>query len=327
MLNRINRLFMACVAAASLISASGQAPAQEYPARNIELVVPFPAGSTTDVVMRLMLEPLSAILGKPIILNHVTGGVGVAGTERIARQPADGYTLGAASSSHPSLPYLLAEFKLDPIRDFTPICMFGRQPIVALINPAFPAQNLKEFLTQVRANPGKYNYGIGGGQAELDFGSMAKLANVNMVGVRYRGGPQLITGVLGNEVHIMVTGFASAKPMMDSGRLRAIAISSGETFPGLAGIENLPLMSDEIPGYRGSSAWWGLMGPAGMPEPIVRKISDACTIALRAEPLKAKMKELLILPANGNTAELRDRFISDVENTKRQVQQTGVTPR
>ncbi len=326
-----HRLRAAALKAAVSICAglviSQAAIAQDYPNKSIELVVPYPAGSTTDVVMRLFIEPLSASLGKPLVMNHIPGAGGIIGTERIAKQKPDGYTLGAASSAHPSLPFLLAEFKLDPVKDFTPICMFGRQPIVALINPTFPAQTAKEFIAQVRANPGKYNYAVHSGQVELDFGSMAKLGNLSMVGVQYRGGPQAIAGVLGNEVHIMITGFASAKPLMDSGRMRAIAISSGETFAGLGGVDNLPQMSEEIAGYRGSSAWWGLIGPPGLPDAVVQKVSEACNTALRSESIRSRMRELLILPATGAPNELRDRITGDVENTRKQVAQTGVKPR
>ncbi|MDP3138108.1 MAG: tripartite tricarboxylate transporter substrate binding protein [Burkholderiaceae bacterium] len=301
--------------------------AQTFPAKPIELIVPTPAGSSTDIVTRLISEPLAAKLGVSLVPLNAAGADGIVGTERIARSAPDGYTLGVVNSTHPSLPFLYSNFKLDPVKDFTPICMFGRSAILALVNASFPAKNAKEFVALVRANPGKYNYAVHSGQIELDFGSMAKLADLKMVPISYRGGAQAGVALLSNEVHLYATGIVSAIPFLKSGQMRAIAVSSGERFPGLDITETLPLLSEEIPGYRGSSAWFGLIGPAGMPEAVVKKIGDACHEAVNSEKVLARFKDLYLLPARGGSAEMRDRIIADVDNTRKQVQQTGVKPR
>jgi tripartite-type tricarboxylate transporter receptor subunit TctC len=319
--------FNAVLGAVITLGVAQGALAQAFPSKTIELIVPTPAGSSTDIVTRIISEPLAVKLGVAMVPLNASGADGIVGTERIARSAPDGYTLGVVNSTHPALPFLYASFKLDPVRDFTPICMFGRSAILALVNSSFPARNAKEFVAQVRANPGKFNYAVHSGQIELDFGSMAKLADLNIVPITYRGGAQAAVALLANEVQLFATGIVSAIPYMKSGQMRAIAVSSAETFPGLDITEGLPLLSDEIPGYRGSSAWFGLIGPAGMPEPIVKKIADACDEVVHSEKVLARFKDLYLLPARGGSAEMKNRIVADVENTRKEAQLTGVKPR
>ncbi len=320
-------ILAATILMGAALSTADRAVAQEYPTKNIELIVPYGAGSSTDTVLRVVLDALSTSLGKQLVPTYVPGAGGAIGGERIARQTPDGYNIGIVASPHASFMFLRADNKADPVKDYTPICMIGRQPIVAIINPAFPAKNLKEFIAMARANPGKYNFVNHAGTVEMEFGAMIKLANLKMVGVPYRGGSQGVAGLLGNEVHIMATGAASAKPLMDAGRVRAIAITSSETFPGLVGFEHLPLMSEEVKGFKGNAAWYGLVGPAELPAPIVQKISDACVAALRNDQVKERLAKLTVVPAGGTPSELQDRIANDVNNMRVQVELTGIKPR
>jgi tripartite-type tricarboxylate transporter receptor subunit TctC len=311
--------------AAGLVLPQG-ATAQAYPDKLIRVIVPNGPGGGTDVVGRLVGGKMSEALGVPFIFVNEGGAEGVIGTDKIAKSPADGYTIGVASSSLPSLPFLYSSFKLDPVRDFTPICLFGRTPILAMVGGSSPAKTAKEFIAQVRSNPGKLNYAVHSAQVALDFGSMAKLGNLDIVAVPYRGSPQAFTAMFVNEVQLMETGIQSAVPYLKSGQMRAIAVVSGEKFPGLDLIDGLPLLSDEIPGFRGSTGWWGLVGPPGMPEPIVKKLSDACGAAIRTEQVLERFKGMYIVPARGGVAEMKDRIALDYENTRRQVEQTGIKP-
>ncbi|MDP3316655.1 MAG: tripartite tricarboxylate transporter substrate binding protein, partial [Devosia sp.] len=303
------------------------ATAQAYPDKPIRVIVPNGPGGGTDLVGRLVGAKMSEALGVPLVFTNEGGAEGVIGTDKIAKSPPDGYNIGVASSSHPSLPFLFSTFKLDPVRDFTPICLFGRTPILAMVSGSSQARTAKEFIAQVRSNPGKFNYAVHSAQVALDFGSMAKLGNLGIVAVPYRSSPQAFNAMLANEVHLMATGIQSAVPYLKSGQMRAIAVSSGEKFPGLDLIEGLPLLSDEIPGFRGSTGWWGLIGPPGMPEAIVKKLSDACGVAVRTEQVLERFKTMYVVPASGGVAEMRDRITLDYENTRRQVEQTGMKPR
>ena len=320
-------ILSAAILLGAALSTADRAVAQEYPTRNIEVIVPYGAGSSTDTVLRVVLDSLSTSLGKQLVPTYVPGAGGAIGGERIARQTPDGYTIGIVAAPHASFMFLRADNKADPVKDYTPICMIGRQPIVAVINPSFPAKNLKEFLAEVRASPGKFNFVNHAGTIEMEFLAILKLTNLNMVMVPYKGGSEGLAGLLANEVHIMATGAASAKPLMDAGRVRAIAITSSETFPGLVGFEHLPLLSDEVKEFKGNAAWFGLLGPAGLPAPIVQKISSACVTSLQVGQVRERLARLVVLPASGTPGELRNRIASDIENMRVQVQLTGIKPR
>jgi tripartite-type tricarboxylate transporter receptor subunit TctC len=273
----------------------------------------------------VIAQQMSQLLGQAIVIENVGGAGGAVGTERMARQEPNGYTLGAATSSHPSLPFLVSTFKLDPANDFTPICLYGRGPVVMLVNPTLPIKNVAEFISYVKANPGKLNYAVHSGQVELDAGYLAKMGHLDMMAIPYRGGPQAVTAVIANEAQMMMLGLAAAKPYMDSGQMRAIGISSGQSYPGLVDLPEIGKTG--LPGYEGSSAWVGLMGPPKLPADVQKTLSDACQKVLRSETTAKAMIQFGMLVADGSPDEL-DRLIrSDYSLFKKQADLTGVSPK
>lgn len=319
------RRYAPAMAALCLSTLAGQpmALAQEYPTKPVDLIITFPAGGSTDVIGRVMADRMGGILGQQFVVQNVEGASGAVGFDQLSRAPADGYTLGVAPTAFASLPFVNASFTLNPSEDFTDICLFGEGPTVALVNKDFPAKTLEEFLEYVRANPGSVNYSAHGGDSDLNVGLLVDMADLDMVPVKYRGGAPAIQAMMSNDIQLILLSMLSAQPYIESGDLVPIAIASDKTHPSLPGV---PTIDTQVPGYKASSVWFGLIGPAGVPEPIVQELADACATAVADPEVQAQLEKLGIVPSGGGPAEMGAIIDSNIEGFERAAEATGIEP-
>ena len=298
------RLFIVKLALLSTcLSISLLAYPQTYPNKPIRIIVPFAPGGSTDIIARSMADPLSKQLGQPVIVENKAGGGGSVGALEVMRAPKDGYTLGIATvSTTASNPAINAKIGYDPLKDFTAITNIAATPNVIVVNPSFPARDYKTFMEVIKKNPGKYSYassgtgGIGHMQTEL----FKSLTGSFIVHIPYRGaGPGLIDVVAG-QVPIMFDNLPSALPFIKDGRLIAIVVAAPKR---LAQLPNVPTFAEVGLAPANRMAYYGLLGPAGLPKDVVDKIYAAAQKSILDPAVRKRIEETgSIINVNGPEA-------------------------
>src|SRR5213082_2472291 len=253
----------------------------QYPAKPIHLIVPFPPGGGNDTVARAIAQEISPELGQPVVIDNRPGAGGSVGAELAAKSPPDGYTLFLAGvGSHAVNPNLHARLAYDPVRDFTPITLVASAPSVLVVNPAVPARTVAEFTAYARANPGKLNYASNGNgsAAQLAAAMYEYMAGVKMVHVPYKCMAPAMTYLLSGEVQLMFGTVVALVPHIQSGKLRAIAVTSRKRS---ALLPDVPTLAESgLSDYQAGS-WYGVMAPAGTPREIVARLHGAIARALK----------------------------------------------
>jgi len=303
--------------------AHGQAAATPYPERAVRIVVPFPAGGATDIVARLVAERLSAAWKQPVVIENVAGATGAIGSAQVARAPRDGYTLlTGVGTTTAILKVLKPKLAFDPINDFAPASLITTFPNILVVRPDFPAQNVKELIDAVKANPGKFTFASSG------FGSSIHLAaelfklttKADIVHVPFTGSTPAITALLGGHVDMIFDTMPSIWPTVQSGKLRALGLASLQRT---VAAPNLPAIAETLPGFDVTS-WEGILAPAGTPVAIVTKIADAIR-RIAAEPEFVKRLLDLGAVATSNTPQEFSAFINnDYAKWQRVVRDAGI---
>ncbi len=289
--------FTAGLAALTLTQRSAAAD-DAYPARSIRLIVPFNAGGAADVVARLVGESVSRRLGQSVIIENRPGATGATGSLAVARSTPDGYSiLMAVMSSHAVLPATKKDPAFDPIKDFTPVVRVGNSVQTLVVRKSFPATNLKEFLGYARANPGKVTYASSGLASFPWLGAklIERAAGVQMLHVPFPGDGPAMNAVLSGHVDMLFT--PSAKSYVDGGLVTALGVASRERMPTTA---DWPTLDESgLPGFTLVS-WVGIMGPAGMPKPIVDKLNQAVNEALAEPQIRQRLEQIGYQVAGGS---------------------------
>jgi tripartite-type tricarboxylate transporter receptor subunit TctC len=281
---------------------SSQVYAQNYPSKPIRLVVPFAAGGTTDLMARIVAEPLGKLLGQTVVVDNKAGGGGVLGAAEVARAAADGYTLGlATASSNATNPAINPKVPYDPLRDFSPIINMAATPNVLAINPAFPAKDFAGLLAELRRKPGQYDYASSGtgGIGHLQMELFKNLTKTFIVHIPYSGGGPALRDTLGGQVMIIFDNLPSALPHIKDKRLIAMAVATPERLPELPGVPTFKELGLE-PVNR--PAFYGIYGPKGMPKELVQKLNAALLKVLQ-DPAVIKRIEATGSKVIGNTPE------------------------
>jgi len=273
--------------AAVAASAAVQTPA--YPSKPIRLVVPFTPGGSTDILARAIGQELTRAWSQSVIVYNVPGAGGAIGADKVAKAPADGYTLlmghigtlAVNPSLYPKLPY-------NPLKDFTPVAGVARVPNVLVVHPSVPAKDVRELVALAKAKPGLLNYGSGGN------GSAANLATeyfklqtgVSMVHIPYKGTVPAVTDLIGGQIQVLFTGAPAVIGHVKSGQLRALAVSSPKRLDALP---DLPTVAQS--GYKDFEAdqWYGVVAPAGTPREVISKLNAQINAALNTPELKARL--------------------------------------
>ncbi len=296
----MNKLCALFVVGCSLLCP--QVMAQTYPSKPIRLIVPFAAGGTTDLMARIVAEPLGKLLGQAVVVDNKAGGGGVIGAAELARAPADGYTLGLATASSTSTnPAINPKVPYDPLKDFSPIINMAATPNVLAVNPAFPAKDFAGLLAELRAKRGYYDYASSGtgGIGHLQMELFKNLTQTFIVHIPYSGGGPALRDTVGGQVMIIFDNLPSALPHIKDKRLLAMAVAAPERLPDLPGVPTFKELGLE-PVNR--PAFYGIYGPKAMPKALVQKLHAALLKVLQ-DPAVIKRIEATGSKVIGNTPE------------------------
>ncbi|EYC50626.1 ABC transporter substrate-binding protein [Hylemonella gracilis str. Niagara R] len=325
MLRRSFVTALSCAAALAALAYGPVAQAQAWPAKPVNLQVPFAPGGTTDIIARVISEPLGRELGQAVVVLNKAGGGGVVGATELARATPDGYLIGMATvSTTAANPAINTKIQYNPLTDFVPIVNIAATPNVIMVHPSFPAKDFKGFVEEIKKNPGKYSYassgtgGIGHLQTEL-FKSQSGL---DIVHIPYTGAGPALNDIVAGHVPIMFDNLPSALPHILGGRLVAIAVASPQR---VASLPNVPTFKEV--GFEGVNrpAYYGLLAPKGTPVAIVNKINAATLKALQDPAVRKRIEDTGSFVIGNTPAQFADQIKAELAVYKKVVETQKLT--
>lgn len=303
------------------------AHAQErYPARPITIVVPFPPGASTDLVGRPLGRRLSESLGVPVVIENRAGAGGMLGSEYVARQRPDGYTLEIVlNATHGLISLFNRNVPYDPFRDFTYVVLAASAPTAFMAHPSVPARNMAELLTYARANRENLQVGSSGVGSHHHLGTelLRQRTGLPFVHVPFRGGGEAMTSLVGGHVPLAFGTLSTALEAARNGQIRILGLMDAERA---AVAPDIPTISETLEGYSAPSVLVGVVGPAGLPAPIVARLNTAINEALVEGEVRKRLLELGVQPLGGTPEAFRARFSEDLERFRAIVDAAGIRP-
>jgi len=297
-----------------------------WPDRPIHLIVPFPAGSSSDIVARVVAKGLSERLGQQLVVENRPGASGNVGTEVVARAAADGYTLGLANTStHTLSPSLVAHPTYDPLKDFAPISMIGASPFVLAIYPGLAARNVEELIAKAKAAPGKLTFASAGPATLANLAGVlfAKMAKIELTPVSYRGTEQEVLDVIEGRVDMQFGTIPPSLNLINAGKLRAIAVTGATRSPIL---KDVPTIAESgLPGYE-SVLWQALYAPAGTPAPIVTRLNSEVNAILKDAAVMQTFAKMGVEPQPSTPQQLADRIAAETKKWHEVIVAAGIKP-
>jgi len=292
--------------------------AEKYPSRPVRLIAPFAPGGGTDISARILAEGLGKALGETVVVDNRPGAGSVLGTEIAAKASPDGYTLLLGNISMAFNAALYRKLPYDTLRDFIPISLVTDQPNILVAHPSLPAKTFKEFVALARAQPGKLTYGsagVGSG-THLAMELLLMSQSMSLVHVPYKGTGPVLTALLGNQISVFFSTFASALPHVKADRLRAFAVTSTKRAKPLP---EVPTVAESgVPGYE-YSTWYGLLSPAGVPRAIVDQLNQATLAVLKTPEIEQRCVSQGLDPIPSSSARFATYLKSETEKWTRVV--------
>jgi len=313
-----------CFALVLLLLMPGVARAESYPDRPVRMIVPFPPGGGVDLITRFTTDILSQALGQPFVVENRPGAGANLGAELLAHAAPDGYTIGTMTiGTHGINPALYTHLPFDPIRDFTPITMLVVQPDVMVVPPSLGVHTVGEFIALAKAKPGQLNVGSSGNGTSLHMCAelFKQRTGIDLVHVPYKGAGPLMPDLLAGRVHVVFNNLPTAMPLIRSGQLVALAVTTRERWPLLPEVPTL----DEagVPDFDVAS-WYALMGPAGMPRDRVMALNRALVEGLKRPDITAKLLEMGTRAEPGTPEQLAAVVESEIKRWAPVVKATGL---
>jgi tripartite-type tricarboxylate transporter receptor subunit TctC len=295
--------------AIALLCVCTTAQPQSYPTKPVRLVVPFAPGGSTDIIARVLGQKLNEMWGQPVLVDNRAGGSTVIGTEIVAKAPPDGHTLLVTPAPFTIVPSLMQKLPYDPQKDFEPITLINTTPLVVVVHPAVPAKSIRELIALAKARPGTLNYGSSGsgGSNHLAGELFNAMAAVKMVHVPYKGNAPALTDLAGGHVDVVFNGLTSALPLIKSGKLRALGMTSLNRS---AALPDVPTLDEAgLKGFQ-AVAWNGLTAPARTPKSVIDRINADVLKVVRSAELVEKLKAEGSDPV-GSSVDRYARFLRD----------------
>jgi tripartite-type tricarboxylate transporter receptor subunit TctC len=320
-MNRRKAVIALTVLGAAPFGALSQTP--DYPGKTIRFVVPFAPGGGTDIMARLIGQKLGDAWGKPVIVENKPGANGFIGSEYVAKQPADGYTLLIAiASTHAIAQHLYPKLPFDPFKDFVPITQISLTPIVMLVNASVPARNIKELIEYAKASGG-LSYGtFGTGSSAHLYGEMLnQLTRANLMPVAYKGEALALQDLLGGQIPAAILSIAAVKAQIAAGKARPLAVTGSKRCQALP---DVPTFLES--GYPGLEVigWWAVFAPAGTPKPIVERLSSRIAAIVHLPDVSARLIDLGADPAGNTPEEFAINWRSDAARFGEIIRRTNI---
>src|SRR5882672_7373173 len=299
------------LAAAVTLGVSPVALAQQYPAKPVRIVVPFAPGGGSDFIARFMAQRLTETLGSQVIVENKPGAGGVLGIEAGIKSAPDGYTLTLIASSYTVNPAIY-KLSFDPLNDITPIIQMSQGPLLVVVRPALPVKTVRELIALAKSKPGQINFASSGQGSVIHLATelFDSMAGINMNHIPYKGTGPALTDTIGGQTDIFFSSTATAMPHVQAGKLRAIAVTTAKRIPVLP---NVPTVAESgVPGYD-VTLWHGLIGPKGMPRPVVERINGEVTKALVAKETAVQLQNDGVAPAGGTPEQFLAQIKKEIE--------------
>lgn len=314
-----------CIAACAGLAGGAVQAQAAYPSQPLHMVTAFAAGSASDIVARMIAERLQAALGQPVIVENKPGASGQVASDYVARAEPDGYTIMlATNTTHSSNPYLFKNLRYDPIKDFTPLVQVCNFPFVLVVGKQVPVKNVGELLQYAKTNRSAMNYAYGNSTGQIAAASFDKITGLDAAAIPYKSTPQAMTDIIGGRATFMFVDLASAAGHIQSGSLRALAVST-ERRSALA--PDLPPVSEALgkPGFD-LAAWVGIFGPARLPQPVAQRLGDELYRIVASSEVQQKLKQMGADPTPARAAEFGPFVVRQKAVWGEKVSQAGIEP-
>lgn len=297
--------------------------AQDYPNKPIRMVIPYTPGGSIDTVGRLVADQLQRQLGQPIVIENIPGASGLLGTMQVRKAKADGYTLLFNASSQTYLPLVMNKKTYDPQRDFTPVGQIGYVPLIVAVTNELPVKTIAEFVSLVKANPGKYSWATSGlgTTSHLSEEMVNRALGLSMEIVPYKGAVPQLTDVVGGHVSAAISPMPGVTPYVQAGRLRALAVTSKTRISTLSAVPTLA--ETVLPGFDLLS-WYGIWGPADMPAAVTQRLNAEIGKAVDAPSLKLKFADLSFVTTKSTPAQFKQMISEDMAKIGKAVKEAGI---
>jgi len=318
---KIARMSLVTTLAGLIIA--GTAQAQAWPERPIRMVVGFGAGGGTDIIARIIAQPLGEILGQPVVVENKAGAGGTIGADTVAKAPKDGSSVFMMNNGHAVSASLYKTLPYDSLKDFAPVSLVATMPLIITAGTNVPASDVATLIKLAKAQPGKVKFAsVGVGSTQHFAGEVFRsLAGIEMRHVPYRGTPAAIAAVRGGEIELLVEVAAPVVGQIKGGELKALAVTSAKRFPGLP---DVPTVAEAgLAGYD-VTTWYGLAFPAGTPAAIITKMNAAVAEALGREAVRKQVLEASFLPATSMPADFTNHIASEIKRWAQVMKEAGV---
>jgi tripartite-type tricarboxylate transporter receptor subunit TctC len=306
-----------------LLAGTGAALAQSYPTKPVTVIVPYAVGGTTDIVARLVTTQIGNGLGQPMVVDNRAGGGGNIGWGAVARSAPDGHTLLTTETSFTIAPALGTKQPFDPKKDFAHIITAAAAPHVLVVNPSVPAKTVQEFIAAAKSQPGKLNYGSGGNGTNTHLGGelFKREAAIDLTHVPYKGAGQVLQDLMGGQVQALVTSLPTALPHIESGKLRALMVTSEKRSPLLPDVPSakeagLPRVAMDF--------WVGFSAPAGTSQPVIDKLNKAITDALNSADGRKRLAEQGLEPVPNSPTQASQLVAAEMQRWGAVVKAAGI---
>ena len=325
MTKRQTLALLACaLASATLPAARAQAPAASWPSKPIRWVVPFPPGGAMDAIARTLGEKAGKTLGQPFVIENKPGAGGNIGADFVAKQPGDGYTLMITSIGMATNKPLYGKLSYDPIKDFAPVSLLAVVPNVLVTNATQPdVKTAKDVIAAARKAPGKLTYASAGNGTSIHLAGevFTSLAQVDMLHVPYKGSGPAVSDLLGGQVNYMFDSITSARPHIESGKLRALGLTTAKRSKTLP---NVPTLAEAgLPGYE-VSPWFAVFMPAATPKDIVAKVNAALLEAMKDPDVVKRFETIGAEPVGSTPEEMAQHLARESERWTKLIQERGI---
>jgi tripartite-type tricarboxylate transporter receptor subunit TctC len=298
------------------------AHAQTYPSQPVKLVVPFPPGSATDNIARILARELQDDLGQPFVVDNRPGAQGMLGSEFVARSAPDGYTILVAAVSFAAIPSMFRKVPFDPVTDFVPVTRIATTPLVLMVKSDFPARTTRELVDYAKTRPGKLSAGYGSSSSQVCIAQLASLANIDVLPIPYKGIPLAVNDVLGGTLQFTFVDLGNAIAQTKGGKMRPIGVTSMKRN---SLVPEWPALAETLPGFD-VDAWIATLGPKGLPEAISRRLHDATARAMAKPDVQARLATQGFTPALLGPAESVPFLKAEVQKWAKLSKQAGIEP-